>query len=126
MDTPAERTPALRRRETWALLVLTIGAYTGPIGWIAGAVLTVQSRRWNVRQKVAAAFLPVVMLAALVPGVLIVSQIGCEDQPGRSDSCDPAPPQIISWFLAAVVLVVLLQLLVPLIRAARRPESQTS
>lgn len=124
METPVDRPPALRRRETWALVVLTLGAYTGPIGWIAGGVLTLQSRRWHVRHKVAAAFLPVVSLAALVPGVLIAGQIGCDDERGLPTSCDPGPPPIVGWFLAVLVLVVLLELLVPLVRAARKPENQ--
>lgn len=111
----------MRRRETWALVLLTIGFFAGPIAWVAGWVLTAQSRRWNARQKIAAAVLPGVMLLALVPVVLIASQTGCDSQPGSADSCDPGSPPIIVWPLAVIALVVLVSLLVPLIRAARRP-----
>ena len=102
-----------RRPETWALVLLTVGAYTGPIGWIAGWVLAARSRRWSVGQKALAALLPVVMFVGLVPAAFIIGQITCDDD------CNHALPPIAMAPPLLVVLLVLASMLTRLIRAAR-------
>ena len=113
MTSAATEPPMSRRPETWALVLLTIGAYTGPIGWIAGWVLTARSTRWTLGQKVLAALLPAVMLLGLVPVVLIAGQVGC------GNDCDPGLPPIVVSPLLLVMLLVLGSMLTRLIRAAR-------
>lgn len=39
------------RRERWALLLVTAGLVTGPVGWIAGVCLAAWSRWWTTKEK---------------------------------------------------------------------------
>lgn len=102
-----------RRPEVWALLLLTLGAYAGPIAWVAGWVLAARSRRWNAGHKVVAALLPLVMLVGLVPAVFIAGQLTCDDD------CHHALPPIAVAPLLLVLLLALAGMLTWLIRAAR-------
>ena len=102
-----------RRPETWALLLLTIGAYAGPIAWVAGWVLTVRSRRWNAGNKVVAALLPALMLIGLVPVAFIIGQVTCDQD------CNHALAPIALAPALLVVVLALVSMLLRLIRAAR-------
>jgi hypothetical protein len=47
---PASSPPRLRR-ERWALVLITVGLVTGPVGWIAGVCLAAWSRWWTTKEK---------------------------------------------------------------------------
>ncbi|KRC63694.1 hypothetical protein ASE12_02280 [Aeromicrobium sp. Root236] len=108
-----EAIPASRRLETWTLLLLTVGAYAGPIAWVAGWILTVRSRRWSVVDKVVAALLPVVMLVGTVPVLFTVDQLTCDS------GCNHALSPVMLTPVLLVALLLLGGMLTRLIRAAR-------
>ena len=105
--------PASRRLETWTLLLLTVGAYAGPIAWVAGWILTARSRRWSPVDKVIAALLPVVMLTGLVPVVFVVGALTCDS------GCNHALSPMLLTPVLLVLLLLLTGILTRLIRAAR-------
>lgn len=56
-----------RAPEPWALVCLTVGLLLGPVGVLAGWVLTFKSRRWTAIQKALA--------AVAVPGPLVAASV---------------------------------------------------
>jgi hypothetical protein len=110
------------RRESWALVLLTVGTYAGPFGLVPGWVLAARSDRWNRWQKLrAAVVLPVLVLASTRPVVLVIDGLTCPDGEDARRECMISAPPIILWPLTTVLLLLLGSTVAGLVRAARHP-----
>jgi hypothetical protein len=106
-------------RETWALVLLTVGLFTGPIGLIAGWFLVATSTRWALVEKLAVAALPIpVAVLALTLGGGI-GGYSCDQAGNGPEVCEPHSSAWIAWLLIGALAAAVLAAAIYLGRAAR-------
>src|SRR5215204_5685362 len=93
-------------RETWALVLLTIGLVTGPIGLVVGWVLVAGSTRWSSREKLAVAALPIPILLLALPIVGGFGGYQCSGSTGGPEMCQSTGSAWVGWVLVVGMAVV--------------------
>lgn len=116
---PEQPTSQSHPRETWALVLLTIGLVTGPIGLIVGWVLVATSTRWTLVEKLAVAALPIpifVLTLTLDGGIGGYSCGGVENGP---EVCQSHGGAWVGWILVVALASAVVAAMTYLGRAAR-------
>lgn len=105
--------------ETWALVLLTIGLVTGPIGLIVGWVLVAGSTRWTSGEKFAVATLPIPIFVLALPIVGGFGGYSCTGSTGGPEVCQSTGSAWVGWILVAAMAVVVVAAVTYLGRTAR-------
>jgi H+/Cl- antiporter ClcA len=116
---PQRPTGQSNSRETWALVLLTIGLVTGPIGLIVGWVLVAGSTRWTSGEKLAVAALPIPIFVLALPIVGGFGGYQCSGSSGGPEVCQSTGSASVGWILVVAMAVVVVAAVTCLGRAAR-------